>query len=99
MLTPQLERLHYDVCCRHKAGNRELHFDPHCMLNLLCLFKPTVTRLRAIEQANELNTKRQTVSRTINALSSIGGLAEARRLVRELSLRGSAGPSEWFSCW
>jgi hypothetical protein len=34
-LAPLLQRLHDDACQRDKAGNRELHFDQHCMLILL----------------------------------------------------------------
>ena len=53
MLAPLLERLHNDQCQRDKANQRDLHYDQYCMLILLYLFNPTVTSLRAIEQAIE----------------------------------------------
>src|SRR3990172_8837125 len=41
-------------CERDRAGNRCLHFDQFCMLELLFLFNPLVSSLRAMEQASEL---------------------------------------------
>jgi len=54
-LAPLLERLHDDGCARDRAGNRELHYDQYCMLILLYLFNPTVTSLRGLQQASELD--------------------------------------------
>jgi hypothetical protein len=54
MLTPLLEPLHDEMCGRDKAGKRELFYDKHCLLLLLYMFNPTVTSLRAIAQASEL---------------------------------------------
>jgi len=42
-LSPLLARLHDAGCERDKAGNRRLHFDQYCMLNLLFLFNPIVS--------------------------------------------------------
>jgi len=53
-LSPLLARLHDAGCERDKAGNRRLHFDQYCMLNMLFLFNPIVTSLRGIQQASEL---------------------------------------------
>lgn len=77
MLLPLLERLHGEKCERDKAGNRELHFDKYCMLVLLYMFSPTVTSLRAIAQASELQKvqKRLGCKRT-----SLGSLSESSRL-------------------
>jgi len=40
------------VCERDTAGNRTLHYDQYCMLLLLYFFKPIVTSLRGLLQAN-----------------------------------------------
>ena len=53
-LAPLWARLHDDGCARDRAGNRELHYDPYCMLVLLYLFHPTLVSLRAVQQASEL---------------------------------------------
>lgn len=85
MLLPLLERLHYDQCDRDKADNRELHFDQYCALVLLYLFNPTVTSLRAIQQASGLKKvqKKLQCSRT-----SLGSLSEASRLFDPERLQG-----------
>jgi hypothetical protein len=77
MLLPVLERLRDDQCERDKANNRTLHFDKYCTLVLLYMFNPTVTSLRAIAQASELEKvqKRLGCKRT-----SLGSLSEASRL-------------------
>ncbi len=77
MLIPLLERLHGEQCGRDKAKNRELHFDKYCMLVLLYMFNPTVTSLRAIAQASEVEKvqKKLGCRRT-----SLGSLSEASRL-------------------
>ena len=54
MVAPLLKRLHDAGCKRDKAKNRDLHFDQHCMLVLLYLFNPTITSLRALQQASGL---------------------------------------------
>ncbi len=73
-LAPLLQRLHDDGCERDKAGNRQLHFDQYCMLVLLYLFNPTVSSLRAIQQASELKK----VQRKLGCgRASLGSLSEA----------------------
>ena len=51
-LAPLLQRLHDDGCARDKAAIRMLYFDQYVMLILLYFFNPTVTSLRAIQQAS-----------------------------------------------
>jgi len=77
MLLPLLERLHGEQCGRDKAKNRQLHFDKYCMLVLLYMFNPTVTSLRAMVQASELERvqKKLGCKRT-----SLGAFSEASRL-------------------
>ncbi len=77
MLMPLLSRLHQDVCDRDKADQRTLHYDEYCMLVLLYMFNPTVTSLRAIEQASELaNVKKKLGC----SRASLGSLSEASRI-------------------
>lgn len=77
MLAPLLERLHDDQCQRDKANQRELHYDQYCMLILLYLFNPTVTSLRAIEQASELKKVQKKLG---CSRSSLASLSEASRV-------------------
>jgi len=77
MLIPLLERLHGEKCGRDKASNRELFFDKHCMLVLLYMFNPTVTSLRAIAQASELEKVQKKLGRR---RTSLGSLSEASRV-------------------
>ena len=73
-LLPLLDRRRDVGCERDKAGNRELHFDQYCMLVLLYLFNPTITSLRGIQQASELNK----VQRLLGCpRASLGSLSEA----------------------
>lgn len=85
MLMPLLERLHEDGCQRDKANQRELHYDQYCMLVLLYMFNPTVTSLRAIQQATELENvqKKLGCKRT-----SLGSLSEASRIFDPNQLKG-----------
>ena len=84
-LAPLLERLHDDACQRDKAGNRELHFDQYCMLVLLYLFNPTVSSLRAIQQASELKK----VQRKLGCKrAALGSLSEASQVFNPQLLRG-----------
>ena len=69
-LAPLLKRLHDDGCEPDKAGNRQLHFDQYCMLVLLYLFNPTVSSMRAIQQASEL--------KKCNANSAVAGHRSVR---------------------
>lgn len=73
-LAPLLSRLHDDGCARDRAGNRELHYDQYCMLILLYLFNPTLTSLRAVQQASELPN----VQRKLGcSRAALGSLSEA----------------------
>ena len=84
-LAPLLERLHDDGCDRDKAGNRRLHFDQYCMLVLLYLFNPTVSSLRALQQASELKK----VQRKLGCgRASRGSLSEATHVFNPELLRG-----------
>lgn len=77
MLLPLLERLHDDQCERDKAGQRTLHFDEYCLLILLYLFNPTVTSLRAIQQASELKKVQKKLG---SSRASLGSLSESSNL-------------------
>ena len=73
-LAPLLARLHDVGCERDKAGNRTLHCDQYCLLVLLFLFNPTISSLRAIEQASQLRK----VQRKLGCKrASLGSLSEA----------------------
>ena len=58
-LKPLLARLHDIGTERDKAGNRELHMDEYCILQLLWMFSPILTSLRALQQASELDKVRK----------------------------------------
>ena len=58
-LRPLLARLHAVGTERDKAGNRELHMDEYCILQLLWMFSPILTSLRALQQASELDKVRK----------------------------------------
>ena len=74
MLEPLLERLHEHQCGRDKANQRELHYDKYCMLILLYMFNPTVTSLRALQQASGLSK----VQKKLHCKRvSLGSLSEA----------------------
>jgi hypothetical protein len=77
MLIPLLQRLHDDECQRDKANQRDLHYDQYCMLILLYMFNPTVTSLRAIQQASELSKVQKKLG---CKRSSLGSLSEASRV-------------------
>lgn len=74
-LAPLLERLHDDGCARDRAGNRELHYDQYCMLILLYLFNPTVTSLRGLQQASELDKVQKRLGCERAALGSLSEAA------------------------
>jgi len=76
-LAPLLRRLHDAGCQRDKAGNRQLHFDQFCMLELLFLFNPIVSSLRAIEQASQLEKVQKRLG---CGRASLGSLSEASRV-------------------
>jgi hypothetical protein len=73
-LLPLLDELHEVGCQRDKAGNRSLHYDPYCLLELLFLFNPIVRTLRGLQQASTLKN----VQRKLGcARASLGSLSEA----------------------
>jgi hypothetical protein len=74
-LLPLFDRLHDVGCARDKAGNRELHFDQYCLLILLYLFNPTVTSLRALQQASELRKVQKLLGCPRAALGSLSEAA------------------------
>jgi hypothetical protein len=84
-LLPLLDRLHTVGCERDKAGNRELHFDQYCLLILLYLFNPTVTSLRALQQASELRKVQKLLGCPRAAL---GSLSEAATVFDAERLKG-----------
>ena len=73
-LAPLLERLHDDGCAHDRAGNRQLHYDQHCLLILLYLFNPVVTSLRGLQQASELAKVQKKLG---CPRASLGSLSEA----------------------
>ena len=73
-LNDMLTRLHDVGTQRDKAGNRDLHFDQYVSLILLYFFNPTLTSMRGIVQASEL----QNVRRALGCKStSLGSFSEA----------------------
>ena len=77
MLKPMLEHLHEHKCQRDRAGNRKLFYDQYCMLVLLYVLNPTVSSLRALEQASELTKVRKKLQTDAASRTS---LSEASRL-------------------
>ncbi len=75
-LLPVLERLHDVGCDRDRAGNRKLHMDQYCTLLLLFLFNPTVTSLRALQQASELKKVQRKLGCSRAALGSLSETIE-----------------------
>lgn len=54
-LKPLLARLHDVGTERDSAGNRDLHMDQYCLLVLMWMFSPTLTSMRGLQQASELD--------------------------------------------
>lgn len=82
-ITKLLKRLHDDNCARDKAGNRILHYDQYCMLVLLFLFNPTVSSLRAIQQASQLKKVQKLLGcerAALGSLSEAASVFDAERL-------------------
>ena len=76
-LRPLLARLHAVGTERDKAGNRELHMDEYCILQLLWMFSPILTSLRALQQASELDKVRRKLG---VGRASLGSLSESVRI-------------------
>jgi hypothetical protein len=76
-LIPLLARLKDVGTKRDRAGNRQLFYDQYISLLLLYFFSPTITSLRALQQASTLEAvqKRLGVRAT-----SLGSFSEAARL-------------------
>jgi hypothetical protein len=95
MLEPLLEQLHNDQCERDKANQRTLHYDKYCMLVLLYMFNPTVTSLRAIQQASELSKvqKKLGCKRTslgsLNAASTVFDSQRLQAIISELGAKAA----------
>ena len=84
-LLPLLERLHDVGCERDKSGNRELHFDQYGLLVLLYLFNPTITSLRGLQQASELEKVQNLLG---CPRASLGSLSEAATVFDAEQLKG-----------
>jgi hypothetical protein len=73
-LRPLLERLHGSGVDPKRPNKRQLHYDDYCMLVLLYLFNPTVSSLRAIQQASELKKVQKKLG---CQRASLGSLSES----------------------
>ena len=76
-LAPLLTRLRDVGTQRDRAGNRQLFYDQYISLLLLYFFSPTITSLRALQQASTLETVQRRLG--IRA-TSLGSFSEAARL-------------------
>ena len=76
-LAPLLARLKDIGTERDSAGNRQLFFDQYISLLLLYFFSPTITSLRALQQASTLEAVQRRLG--IRA-TSLGSFSEAARL-------------------
>src|SRR5271165_3761129 len=76
-LAPLLARLKDIGAERDRAGNRQLFYDQYVCLLLLYFFSPTITSLRALQQASTLEAVQRRLG--IRA-TSLGSFSEAARL-------------------
>jgi Transposase DDE domain len=76
-LMPLLARLRDIGTKRDRAGNRQLFYDQYVCLLLLYFFSPTITSLRALQQASCLEAVQRRLG--IRA-TSLGSFSEAARL-------------------
>ena len=76
-LVPLLAQLKDIGTQRDRAGNRQLFYDQYVCLLLLYFFSPTITSLRALQQASTLEAVQRRLG--IRA-TSLGSLSEAARL-------------------
>lgn len=76
-LVPLLTRLKAVGTQRDRAGNRQLFYDQYVCLLLLYFFSPTITSLRALQQASTLEAVQRRLG--IRA-TSLGSFSEAARL-------------------
>jgi Transposase DDE domain len=77
VLVPLLARLRDVGSQRDRAGNRQLFYDQYVGLLLLYFFSPTITSLRALQQASTLAAVQRRLG--IRA-TSLGSFSEAARL-------------------
>jgi hypothetical protein len=77
MLAPLLAQLRDVGTRRDRAGNRQLFYDQYISLLLLYFFSPTITSLRALQQASTLEAVQRRLG--IRA-TSLGSFSEAARL-------------------
>lgn len=84
LLAPLRDRLHADGTARDRAGNRELFLDQYLALLLLYFFSPTLTSLRGIQRATELDRVRRA---TGAPRVSLGSLSEAAGVFDPATLR------------
>lgn len=101
-LKDMLSGLHSLGAARDKAGNRDLHFDQYVSLILLYFFNPTLTSMRSIVQASQL----ENVQKALGCkATSLGSFSEAKSvfdadclkpIVSDLAARlaPSASPAE-----
>ena len=76
-LVPLLAQLKDIGTQRDRAGNRQLFYDQYVCLLLLYFFSPTITSLRALQQASTLEAVQRRLG--IRA-TSLGSFSEAARL-------------------
>jgi len=76
-LVPLLARLKDIGTQRDRAGNRQLFYDQYVCLLLLYFFSPTITSMRALQQASTLEAVQRRLG--IRA-TSLGSFSEAARL-------------------
>jgi len=76
-LVPLLARLRDFGTERDRSGNRQLFYDQYVCLLLLYFFSPTITSLRALQQASTLEAVQRRLG--IRA-TSLGSFSEAARL-------------------
>ena len=81
-----LQRLHPDGTDRDKAGNRQFFFDQYAGLLLLSFFNPTLTSLKALQKATDLENVRRWLG--LKKSVSTGSLSEAARVFDPELLRG-----------
>jgi Transposase DDE domain len=88
LLQPLFARLHDVGTERDRAGNRQLFFDQYASLILLFFFNPTLSSLRALQQASCLDKvqKKLGCPRT-----SLGSLSEAARVFDAEALQAIVG--------
>jgi hypothetical protein len=77
VLVPLLARLRDFGTERDRSGNRQLFYDQYVCLLMLYFFSPTITSLRALQQASTLETVQRRLG--IRA-TSLGSFSEAARL-------------------